>query len=91
LEPCGPDNPTPVFAAEGVRLRGNPRVVGKNHLRFNVTDGDTSVPAIWWGMGDFEFPQGRLDVAFTPELNDYRGVESAQLKVRDVRARTDGD
>lgn len=88
LEPCGPDNPTPVFALEGVRLRGNPRVVGKNHLRFHVTDGDTSAQAIWWGRGDFEFPQGQFDVAFTPELNEYRGEESVQLKVRDVRAGT---
>ena len=85
LEPCGPDNPTPVFAVEGVRLQGAPRVVGKNHLRFNVTDGDTSAQAIWWGMGDFGFPQGGFDVAFAPELNEYRGVENVQLKVRDIR------
>ncbi len=85
LEPCGPDNPTPVFAVEGVRLQGTPRVVGKNHLRFNVTDGDTSAQAIWWGVGEFEFPQGGFDVAFVPELNEYRGAESVQLKVKDVR------
>ena len=85
LEPYGPDNPTPVFAVEGVRLQGAPRVVGKNHLRFNVTDGDTSAQAIWWGRGDFEFPQGSFDVAFVPELNEYRGVENVQLKVKDVR------
>lgn len=85
LEPCGPDNPTPVFAVEGVRLRGTPRVVGKNHLRFTVTDGDATAQAIWWGMGDFKFPEGQFDVAFTPELNEYRGVENVQLKVRDVR------
>ncbi|MGA2138015.1 MAG: single-stranded-DNA-specific exonuclease RecJ [Verrucomicrobiia bacterium] len=85
VEPCGPDNPTPVFAVEGVRLQGAPRVVGKNHLRFNVTDGDTSAQAIWWGMGDFEFPRDGFDVAFTPELNEFRGVENVQLKVRDIR------
>jgi len=86
LEPCGPENPTPVFVLEGVRLRGAPRVVGKNHLRFNVTDGDTTAQAIWWGRGDFELPQGNFDVAFTPELNEFRGVENVQLKVRDVRS-----
>jgi single-stranded-DNA-specific exonuclease len=86
LEPCGPGNPTPVFAVEGVRLRGAPRVVGKNHLRFTVTDGDTAAQAIWWGRGDFEFPGGSFDVAFAAELNEYRGIESVQLKVRDVRA-----
>ncbi|HTS18687.1 MAG TPA: single-stranded-DNA-specific exonuclease RecJ [Verrucomicrobiae bacterium] len=86
FEPCGTENPTPVFAVEGVRLRGAPRVVGKNHLRFNVTDGNASAQAIWWGMGDFEFPQGKFDVAFAPEINEYRGVENVQLKIRDVRA-----
>ncbi|HVM62966.1 MAG TPA: single-stranded-DNA-specific exonuclease RecJ [Verrucomicrobiae bacterium] len=85
FEPCGPENPTPVFAVEGVRLRGAPRVVGKNHLRFSVTDGETTAEAIWWGRGDFELPQGNFDVAFTPEINEYRGVENVQLKVKDVR------
>jgi single-stranded-DNA-specific exonuclease len=85
LEPCGPENPTPVFAVDGVQLRGNARVVGKNHLRFNVTDGDTTAQAIWWGRADFELPKGKFDVAFIPELNEFRGVENVQLKVRDVR------
>jgi len=85
LEPCGTENPTPVFAAEGVQLRGAPRVVGKNHLRFSVTDGDTTVQAIWWGRGDVELPKGKFDVAFIPEINEFRGVESVQLKVKDVR------
>jgi single-stranded-DNA-specific exonuclease len=87
LEPCGMENPTPVFAVEGVQLRGAPRVVGKNHLRFNVTDGDMTAQAIWWGRGDFQLPQGKFDVAFTPELNEYRGEENVQLKVRDVQTR----
>jgi len=73
---------------EDVRLRGAPRVVGKNHLRFNVTDGDASTQAIWWGRGDFELPPARFDVAFTTELNEFRGVENVQLKVRDVRDAT---
>ncbi len=88
LEPCGPENPTPVFAVEGVQLRGAPRVVGKNHLRFNVTDGFVSAQAIWWGKGDFELPRGKFDLAFIPELNEYRGVENVQLKVRDIRPAT---
>jgi single-stranded-DNA-specific exonuclease len=85
LEPCGTENPTPLFAAEVVHLRGKPRIVGKNHLRFSVTDGDTTVQAIWWGKGDFVFPEGAFDIAFTPELNEYGGRESVQLKARDVR------
>jgi single-stranded-DNA-specific exonuclease len=85
FEPCGVGNPAPVFAVENVRLRGAPRVVGKNHLKFFVTDGDTTVEAVWWGRGEAELP-AVLDVAFVPELNDYRGVESVVLRVRAVRA-----
>ncbi len=85
FEPCGIGNPSPVFALCGVRLRGQPRVVGKNHLKFFVTDGEITAEAVWWGRGNVELPP-LLDVAFVPELNDYRGVETVVLRVRDVRA-----
>ncbi len=86
LEPCGQDNPSPTFAVLGVRLCGTRRVVGKKHLKFRITDGDTTVEAIWWGRADVELPAGKMDVAFMPEWNEFRGERSVQLKVRDVRA-----
>jgi single-stranded-DNA-specific exonuclease len=84
LEPCGQENPAPTFAVRGVALRGPARVVGRKHLKFYVTDGDVVVEAIWWNMAAAELPAGRLDVAFAPEVREYRGEESVQLKVRDV-------
>ncbi len=86
FEPGGPENPTPCFAVEGVRLRGPPRVIGQKHLKFLVTDGDTTVEAVWWRMAAVELPAGALDVAFVPELNEYRGEQIVQLNVRDARA-----
>jgi single-stranded-DNA-specific exonuclease len=86
LDPCGMDNPAPLFMVRGVRLRGAPRVVGKDHLKFFVTDGETTAEAIWWGAGARELPSGEFDVAFAPELNKYRGAETIQLRVKDVRA-----
>jgi single-stranded-DNA-specific exonuclease len=86
LEPCGQDNPEPVFAALDVRLRGTPRVVGKDHLKFAVTDGETTAEAIWWRMAEHQLPDGPMDVAFNADLNEYGGKQSVQLKVRDVRA-----
>ena len=85
FEPCGPENPTAVFVIEKVKLRGAARNVGKNHLRFNVSDGETTVNAIWWGHGNAQLPDGEFDIAFNAERNDYQGVETVQLKVRDVR------
>ncbi len=85
LEPCGQDNPSPVFATANVRLRSPARVVGKDHLKFAVTDGRTNVEAIWFGEGERELPTGPFDIAFSPELNEFRGETTVQLKVRDVR------
>jgi single-stranded-DNA-specific exonuclease len=85
LEPCGAENPTPVFAVCGVQRRGVSRVIGRNHLKFHVTDGTTVAEAIWWGMAEAEVPAGPFDVAFTAELREYRGEESVQLFVKDIR------
>jgi len=85
LEPFGQENSTPVFMATGLRLRGTARVLKKKHLKFSVTDGARVVDAIWWGQGDAELP-GRLDLAFIAERQEFRGEESVQLIVRDVRA-----
>jgi single-stranded-DNA-specific exonuclease len=86
LEPCGQNNPEPTFATLCVRLRGAPRVVGKDHLKFYVTDGESSAEAIWWRMAERELPSGAMDVAFNAELHEYRGEQTVQLKVRDIRA-----
>ena len=91
LEPCGPENPSPVFAACGVTLRGTPRVVGKDHLKFNVTDGETTMEAIWFESADRELPAGALDIAFAPEINEFRGQRTVQLKVKDVRPALSAD
>lgn len=85
LEPCGQDNPSPVFAASNVRLRGAARVVGKDHLKFAVTDGRAAVEAIWFGESERQLPSGAFDIAFIPELNEFRGETTVQLKVKDIR------
>ncbi len=86
LEPCGAGNPTPIFAASGLRLRGTPRVVGKGHWKFQVTDGERTLEAIWFGAADRELPRTEFDIAFLPEANEYGGERTLQLRVRDVRA-----
>ena len=85
LEPCGAGNPSAVFAVRGVRLRGTPRVVGKDHWKFDVTDGSKTVEGIWFGAAERELPRAGFDVAFVPELNEYAGARTIQLRVRDVR------
>ncbi len=84
LEPCGPGNPAPVFAATGLRLHGAPRALKERHLKFYVTDGEVTAEAIWWGGADAELP-AELDVAFVPERHVFGDEETVRLVVRDVR------
>jgi len=85
FEPCGANNPTPVFVATGLQLRGAASLLKDKHLKFRVSDGSATMEALWWGGGQNRLPNGEMDVALVPERNQYRGVESVQLVVRDVR------
>lgn len=85
LRPFGQDNPVPVLAVRGVRIQGQPRRVGVNHLRFMVGDGRTSRPAIAFRMADIVIPEGAVDVAFTFQKNNFMGNETLELNVQDIR------
>lgn len=89
IEPTGQENPKPLFCARGVRIRNEPRVVGKTgeHLKLWLTDGRNSFDAIGFGMGKREFKAGdAVDIVFAPEINEYEGRRSVQLKLQDVQA-----
>ena len=57
----------------------------KRHVRLWITDGRTVRNGVWWGAGESDLPTGRFDLAFTPQVNDYNGSTSVQLKVLDWR------
>jgi single-stranded-DNA-specific exonuclease len=86
MAPFGMGNPEPLLVVEGVRAM-KVHVVGENHLRLTVCQGAYSHPAIAFGMLERreEF-NGDVDLLVTPQVNRYRGRETVQLRVKDVRA-----
>ncbi len=86
LAPFGMGNPEPLLVVESVRAM-RVQTVGDNHLRFTVCQGAFSHPAIAFGMLDRreEF-QGEIDLLVVPQINRFRGRETVQLRVKDVRA-----
>ena len=58
----------------------------KKHARLWVTDGTATREAVMWGVGDGPLPDGRFDLAFVPQINEYNGTSSIQLKVLDWKA-----
>jgi single-stranded-DNA-specific exonuclease len=86
--PFGPENMRPVFAVRGVEVLGQPRIVGKNHLRFKVRSNTHVVDAIGFNLGHLlsRVKNGsKVDVAFSLDEGEFAGETVPQLKIRDVK------
>ena len=89
LAPHGSKNPSPVFISRKVRLKNAPRVIGRNGLKFWVTDGRITCEAVGFGMSDAFLDmlmEGEIDLAYSPSINVYKGLGSIQLTLEDVRS-----
>jgi single-stranded-DNA-specific exonuclease len=91
LEPYGAGNARPLFLAGGLEILGAPRRIGQGerHLSFRVRQGETTVRAVAWGMGErldeLMSDGGRCCVAFTPRLNEWQGYRSVEMEVVDFQ------
>jgi single-stranded-DNA-specific exonuclease len=88
LAPHGMGNPTPVFAARGLRLSSPPRVLKERHLKLRVAQGSRGFEALAWGWGarGGEWTQGQtVDAAFALDESEFQEFRSLQLEVRDMR------
>jgi single-stranded-DNA-specific exonuclease len=89
LEPFGVGNPGPTFAARGVRVATTAARIGADGVKFMVATPAGAVEAVGWGMADrapLLAPGRSVDLAYRIERNVYRGTETLQLGVVDVRA-----
>jgi single-stranded-DNA-specific exonuclease len=89
LQPFGPGNPQPVFCSKPLQVRGYRRF-GKDHVSLEVRDEQAEVTMLGkaWGQAEALGPEVRgrsLQLAFTPRLNQYNGLTSIDLTIRDWR------
>ncbi|BAY87373.1 single-stranded-DNA-specific exonuclease RecJ [Calothrix parasitica NIES-267] len=91
LEPCGIDNPNPVFWTPNVQVVEQ-QTVGKGHIKLTVAqmiDGQQyKIKGIAWRWRDY-FPLPRtprkLDIAYKLKENNFNGNTSIELEVLGVR------
>lgn len=92
LEPCGPGNPKPIFRLDRCAVNGLTQVGNGKHMKLKLFAGGRSLDAIFFsataeeeGVEDGQ----RVDVCFSPQINEYKGWRNVQLQVSDLRpART---
>ncbi len=87
--PYGPQNMRPIFMTRNLQVVGTPSIVGGNHLKFKVRDGNAVFEVIGFGMGAYlprvqQIERG-LDLVYIIEENEYMGRKMIQLRVKDIR------
>lgn len=91
MEPFGPGNMSPVFMAENLQDTGYAKGVGQEeaHLKLAaVQNGSSPIGAIGFNLGNkLSLVQNKkpFSAVFSLDENEWQGVVSLQLKLRDIR------
>ena len=87
LEPCGTDNPRPLFLLRGMQVQSASQVGRGRHLKLRLESRGTALEAIWFSAGVQPglTPGSRVDVVFSPQINEFRGIRTVQLQIIDAR------
>ena len=91
MEPCGPENRSPVFYSEGVLDNGTAKLVGKDssHLKARFVQANSSpIDAIGFGLGAklaLLKSKKPLRIAYALEENHWQGNVTVQLRLKDIQ------
>ncbi len=88
LEPCGNGCPKPVLMMENLTIDRLQSVGNGKHLRLRLRRGRHTINAIYFSMTAqaASIAQGDLvDVAFIPQINEFREERSVQMNLMDIR------
>lgn len=90
MDPFGPGNMQPVFAARDLSLLGEPLILKEKHLKMTLKDnnGKHKITAIGFGMAEYKtliMNSNTFELAFTIQENHFNGTKSLQLYLKDIR------
>ena len=85
LNPCGIENPDPVFWTANVQVVEQ-QIIGKGHIKLTVsTDGITKIKVIAWRWRDYYPLPPRIDIAYKLRENTWNGNTAIELELVGVR------
>ena len=88
MEPCGNGCPKPVLMMENMVVERLRAVGNGKHLRLRLRRGRHAINAIYFSVSAqaAAIAQGDLvDVAFVPQINEFRDERTVQMNVLDIR------
>ncbi len=87
LEPFGTGNAEPLFYTPHLTLKNTPQALGKDTLKFWVTDGSITYQAIGFGMASLcpnLLNAASFDLVYSPRMDNWQGESSFILEVEDI-------
>ena len=88
LEPCGNGCPKPVLMMERLTVDRINMVGGGRHMRLRLRQNHHYINGIYFSTTPETAsiqPGDLVDVAFNPQVNEFRGERSVQMNVLDIR------
>ena len=88
LEPYGAEFPLPLFYMDDLKIRELQEVGGGKHLKLQLTRDRHTLPCIFFSTTACQAAvamEDTVEIAYTPQVNEFRGERSVQLKLTDVR------
>jgi len=88
LEPCGNCCPKPLLMMKNLTIELITMVGSGRHMRLRLRSGRFGLNAIYFSANPaaVSIQVGDLvDIAFTPQINEFRGERSVQMNVQDIR------
>ena len=91
LEPIGQGNPEIQLLVPELTLSSPIYRMGrdKQHAKFWVTDNHDACEVVAWNLKPEDEPKDTFDIAVAPQINDFNGRRSVQLKLIDWRPAKD--
>ena len=88
LEPCGNGCPKPVLVMENLQVDRISQIGGGRHMRLRLRSGRYLFNAIYFSATPETASIGQddwVDVAFVPQINEFRGERTVQMNIQDIR------
>ena len=88
LEPCGSGCPKPVLMMEKLTVDRISMVGNGRHMRLRLKQGHHYINSIYFSANPQTAsiePGDVVDVAFNPQVNEFRGERTVQMNILDIR------
>ena len=88
LAPFGIGNPVPLLCYRHLKIKGEPLLMGKETVKFWVSDGKLTVQVVGFGRADL-IPMisktREVDLVYSPSINEWQDEPAVQLELKDVK------